>query len=224
MESFAPAVGSETPILPLLNGMKQLDLLDARSSRQNVLGGKCVIPGTLDDADAIVHLNPLHSMSFRERDGSLSGRIKAVSAQLADAGFDVVASSAQIVQEKWEKWEKWVFLATLAGVTCPMRASVGTIVATPNGETRRMRLYREQSGAPNMTGRMMSGLNDRLADTRSGRCAVCLKPGAHVDPNPRDSLPTMPPVELPIACPAPNPRGRYRGPRKRVHSRIRCRV
>jgi 2-dehydropantoate 2-reductase len=30
-------------------------------------------------------------------------------------------------------WEKWVFLATLAGVTCLMRAPIGDIVASPGG-------------------------------------------------------------------------------------------
>src|SRR4249919_920284 len=37
--SFAPAVGADTMILPLLNGMKHLELLDARFGRAKVLGG-----------------------------------------------------------------------------------------------------------------------------------------------------------------------------------------
>ena len=31
-------------------------------------------------------------------------------------------------------WDKWVLLATLAGMTCLMRAPVGDIVATGSGE------------------------------------------------------------------------------------------
>jgi 2-dehydropantoate 2-reductase len=31
-------------------------------------------------------------------------------------------------------WEKWVFLATLAGSTCLMRAAIGDIVAAPGGK------------------------------------------------------------------------------------------
>src|SRR5262249_37133311 len=41
--SFAPAVGSQTMILPLLNGMRHLDLLDSRFGGKHVLGGRCVI-------------------------------------------------------------------------------------------------------------------------------------------------------------------------------------
>jgi 2-dehydropantoate 2-reductase len=129
IESFAPAVGPATLILPLLNGMAHLDALDARFTRQAVLGGKCVISSTLDDAGTILHMNPMQSLSFGERDGGLSPRVEAVRAQLADAGFEALAS-AQIVQDMWEKW---VFLATLAASTCLMRASAGTIVAAPQG-------------------------------------------------------------------------------------------
>src|SRR5262245_5722891 len=46
--SFAPAVGPDTAILPLLNGMRHLDVLDARFGSRAVLGGQCVISGALD--------------------------------------------------------------------------------------------------------------------------------------------------------------------------------
>ena len=139
IESFAPAVGPATLILPLLNGMAHLDALDARFSRQAVLGGKCVISATLDDAGTVLHMNPMHSMTFGERDGGLSPRVEAVRAQLADAGFEAVAS-AQIVQDMWEKW---VFLATLAASTCLMRASAGTIVAAPQGHALLLQMFDE---------------------------------------------------------------------------------
>ena len=130
IESFAPAVGPDTLILPLLNGMAHLDALDARFLRRAVLGGKCVISSTLDEAGTVVHLNPMHSLSFGERDGGSTAPIENVRAQLAGAGFDVVASP-QVVQDMWDKW---VFLATLAAATGSMRASIGAILAAPHGE------------------------------------------------------------------------------------------
>ena len=39
MESLAPAVGPDTAILPLLNGMRHMDLLKARFGEGRVLGG-----------------------------------------------------------------------------------------------------------------------------------------------------------------------------------------
>ena len=39
-------------------------------------------------------------------------------------------ASTEILQEMWEKW---VFLASLAGSTCLMRANIGDICASPGG-------------------------------------------------------------------------------------------
>ncbi|MFZ4449154.1 2-dehydropantoate 2-reductase N-terminal domain-containing protein, partial [Klebsiella pneumoniae] len=41
--SFAPAVGPNTAIIPMLNGMKHLDTLDGRFGKGRVLGGLCAI-------------------------------------------------------------------------------------------------------------------------------------------------------------------------------------
>lgn len=137
--SVAPAVGPETMILPLLNGMRHLDILDERFGRSHVLGGLCVIAATLNMERAIVHLNNMHKLSFGERDGRLSDRIRAVAGIMADAGFDA-RPSEHIVQDMWEKW---VFLATLAGVTCLMRAPVGDILTSPGGNDLILNLLEE---------------------------------------------------------------------------------
>src|SRR3984957_10461359 len=59
-DSFAPAVGSNTAILPLLNGMGHMDYLGARFGAGAVLGGQCVISVTLDGDGHILHLNNTH--------------------------------------------------------------------------------------------------------------------------------------------------------------------
>jgi len=126
---FAPAAGPRTAILPLLNGMRHLDILDTRLGRERVLGGQCIIAATLDQNRAIVHLNNDHDLSFGERDGGRTARIDAIADEMAGVVFKARASE-QILQEMWEKW---VFLATLAGGTCLMRATIGDIVASAGG-------------------------------------------------------------------------------------------
>ena len=49
IKSFAPAVGDKTAIIPLLNGMKHLDILDDRFGHARVLGGLCAIAATLNE-------------------------------------------------------------------------------------------------------------------------------------------------------------------------------
>lgn len=127
--SFAPAVGPQTAILPLLNGMRHLDLLAARFGPARVLGGQCIIAVTLNEKHEIVHLNDSHELSFGELDGRLSDRVKAIAALMQGARFNARAST-EILQEMWEKW---VFLASLAAATCLMRAAIGDICASPGG-------------------------------------------------------------------------------------------
>ena len=40
-------------------------------------------------------------------------------------------------------WDKFIFLSTLAGATCTMRSSIGTILETSYGESYIVRLLNE---------------------------------------------------------------------------------
>ncbi len=127
--AFAPAVAPKTAILPLLNGMRHLDVLAQRFGDECVLGGQCLIAATLDEQGAIRHLNKDHELTFGERAGLLSDRVRAIAGAMAGVRFTPRASE-QIIQEMWEKW---VFLAALAGSTCLMRAAIGDIVQSAGG-------------------------------------------------------------------------------------------
>jgi 2-dehydropantoate 2-reductase len=139
MADIAPAIGAQTTILPLLNGMRHLDLLDARFGAAHVLGGQCVIAATLDAQGVVEHLNQSHGLTFGERDGTSSERMHRITQSLTDAGFDARPSDT-ILQDMWDKW---IFLASLAGITCLMRAPVGDIVAAPGGAAVTLRLLEE---------------------------------------------------------------------------------
>jgi len=123
--SFAPAVGPQTVVLPLLNGLRHIDILSNRFGSSQVLGGQCVISVVLESDGRIVHMNDTHSLSFGERDRARSARVVAIGSAFAGARFESRVSE-MILQEMWEKW---VFIATGAGLTCLMRAAVGDIVA-----------------------------------------------------------------------------------------------
>ncbi len=128
IDSFAPAVGPGTAILPLLNGMRHLDALDARFGAAAVLGGQCQIAATLDPDGTVRHLGELQALSLGERDGRSTPRVEALGAALAGCGGRV---SDTIMQDMWEKW---VFLASLACLSSLMRAAVGDVVAAGGTE------------------------------------------------------------------------------------------
>ncbi|HEY2023597.1 2-dehydropantoate 2-reductase [Paraburkholderia sp.] len=130
IDSFAPLVGESTLILPMLNGMRHIDVLCARFGNERVLGGQCVIAATLNAEQHIVHLNDMQAISFGELAGRTSARVEAIAQAMSGANFDASVSDNILLR----MWEKWVFLATLAGSTCLMRGSVGDILAAPDGK------------------------------------------------------------------------------------------
>ena len=124
MGAFAPAVGPQTSILPLQNGMRHLDLLVERFGRRPVLGGACQISAVLDEDGAIVHAGTGSTLLFGELDGERTARVAHLAQALGHARFDAQATG-EIVQTMWEKW---IHIATLASVTALLRSNVGEIV------------------------------------------------------------------------------------------------
>jgi 2-dehydropantoate 2-reductase len=153
IKSFAPAVGAQTAIIPLLNGMLHLDVLDKKFGRERVLGGLCAIAVTLNDKREVVQLQPMQSLNFGERDGKMSDRARAIAEVFAGGNFGSVASE-RIIQEMWEKW---VFLASLAASTSLMRTSVGNILAAPGGKDFMLSMLDECSAVATAEGHAPSG-------------------------------------------------------------------
>ncbi|HVZ06114.1 2-dehydropantoate 2-reductase [Hyphomicrobium sp.] len=124
IDTIRPAVGEKTLILPLLNGMRHLDNLDDAFGKQRVLGGTCHISVVLEPDGKIRHLSPFASLTAGPRFAPQEKDAKRLHGELARGGFDARYSENII----GAMWEKWVLLATLAGSTCLMRASIGEIV------------------------------------------------------------------------------------------------
>lgn len=124
MESFAPAVGPATTILPLLNGLRHLDILKDRFGSERVIGGLCFFSAVLGAGGRIELVADTDAFSFGELDRSRSTRIDGIVKEFTGVSFDARASES-ILQEMWEKW---VFIATAAGIGCLLRGSIADIV------------------------------------------------------------------------------------------------
>jgi len=148
IKSFAPAVGPDTAIIPMLNGMKHLDILDAKFGRERVLGGLCAIAATLNEKREVVQLQPMQSLNYGERDGKLSDRVKAID-EAFKSGINGATASQNIMQDMWEKW---VFLSSLAASTSLMRTSVGNILAAPGGRDFLLGMLDETSAIATASG------------------------------------------------------------------------
>ncbi|MFN0220040.1 MAG: 2-dehydropantoate 2-reductase [Hyphomicrobium sp.] len=129
IDSICPAVGPETRVLPVLNGMRHLEVLDEAFGPDRVLGGTCHISATLTPVGAIQRFSTFDALSQGPRVASQDAFCRELHAALSTGGFDARLTDDII----GTMWEKWVLLATLAGMTCLMRATIGEIVATDAG-------------------------------------------------------------------------------------------
>jgi len=139
LADLAPAVGPSTMILPVLNGMKHVDLLGARFGRKAVVGCACKVAAVVDEQGRIVQLSPLQQIVYGEMDGSSSPRVRNLDAFMQGAGFETRLSMT-IARDMWEKW---ILLATLGSVTCLMRGNVGEIEAASGGLEFVLRMFDE---------------------------------------------------------------------------------
>ena len=125
IDAIAPAVGATTAIIPLLNGMAHMQTLDQRFGAQRVFGGTSVISASLTAEGTIHHLNDRDVFLFGGRTSPPHPHLQQIEATLSNAGFPS-ALRPDIIQDMWDKW---TFLATLAGITCLMRANIAEIHA-----------------------------------------------------------------------------------------------
>jgi 2-dehydropantoate 2-reductase len=125
-----PAVGPDTMVVPVLNGIGHIATLNAAFGEDRVLGGTVQISAARQPDGSIKHMNDWRWLRFGEQGGGLSERVIALRDAFAVAeGLEPVA----LENAMQEMWEKFVHLATAAGMTCLMRANVGQIVRSADG-------------------------------------------------------------------------------------------
>lgn len=132
METAAPAMEPHTVVVPLLNGLRHLDVIEQRFGPARTAGGTCHLSARVESDGSITQMSPTARIAFGPRPAtSPQGRdaLEALAALFSGTAVEC-RLSAQILQEMWEKF---AFLATLASATCLMRAAVGDIVATAPG-------------------------------------------------------------------------------------------
>lgn len=161
MNDFAAAVGPETMILPVLNGMRHIDLLVERFGKHAVLGGVCLVATEIDAEGRIKQLTDLQSLVYGELDGRATPRLQELDKTLRGSGFDARVSDNIL----GDMWQKWVQLATLGALTCLLRGNIGEIASIPGGADLARSVLSESSSIANANGYPQSAafLEDQTA-------------------------------------------------------------
>jgi 2-dehydropantoate 2-reductase len=127
--TIAPAMGRASAVLPLLNGVRHLDALDAQLGAGRVLPGVAYVGATLTAEGVVRQLGVTQRLGFGARDGAPWPVLVA----LAEAFAKVKIEARLLADPLQGLWEKWVMLGALAAMSSLMRANVGRIVATDDG-------------------------------------------------------------------------------------------
>jgi 2-dehydropantoate 2-reductase len=139
MKDMAPAVGPDTMIYPVLNGMRHIETLTRRFGERPVLGGVCMVATDLDEQGRIVQINPMQKLVYGERNGEITSRIRLFDEALRDSGFDTELST----NITYAMWQKWVLISSLGLITCLLNAPIGDINAVPYGDQTALRALEE---------------------------------------------------------------------------------
>ncbi len=129
MNDFAAAVGPDTIVLPVLNGMKHLDILSDHFGKQHVMGGSVRIVAEIDADGRVLQMTELNELNFGELDGTHSERAERLLTDLSVAGIKATLSS-DILATLWQKW--WI-VASIGALCVTGRGTVGEIAAVPYG-------------------------------------------------------------------------------------------
>jgi 2-dehydropantoate 2-reductase len=148
LEAIRPAVGAETAVLTLQNGIGGGDqLADAFGSRHVMLGA-AYVSAERKGPNEFAELGGTCQIVFGEPDGSESERAKSVHATFHDAGIDAVLSDN--VNEAL--WNKLVYICALSGMSCIARAPFAEVLDSPQAADLTARAVHEAAAVGRASG------------------------------------------------------------------------
>jgi len=131
VEAIRPAVGSDTAVLSLQNGVDNEAKVDAILGPGHAMGGAAYVFATIESPGVIVH-----HFAGRIVFGELDGVVRPRTERLLDA-FRRAGVPAEVSTEiQRVLWEKYLMICAQAGMTALTRCPIGVIRETP--ETWRM--------------------------------------------------------------------------------------
>ena len=130
MDAIAPGVGDHSVILPVLNGVRHVEVLKDRFGAERVLGGLTVINAALmPDGSVQQSQVRINLTAIGELDGRSSSRCTAIKAALEAGGIPVQIPESILVM-MWEKFFGFTCSATIASLS---RSRAGVIARAADG-------------------------------------------------------------------------------------------
>jgi 2-dehydropantoate 2-reductase len=145
--AIRPAVGPETAVLSLQNGVDNEDKIDALLGPGHALGGAAYVFATIESPGVIVHRFG-GRIVFGEMDGRPRPRATRLHDAFAAAGVPVELSA----DVRRALWEKYLLISAQAGMTSLTRCPIGVVRDTPETWAMYRRIVEELSAVARAAG------------------------------------------------------------------------
>lgn len=121
LPQIAELVNRGAKVLPLLNGVRHIDVLVERFGPEAVLGGLCYIESTLNEAGEVVQTSPMQDITFGALAPVNETWLQELEASFRLSEITVQRSDSILV----DMWKKYMFLVSLSGITAAIRNPIG---------------------------------------------------------------------------------------------------
>ncbi|RFU67617.1 ketopantoate reductase family protein [Bacillus sp. V59.32b] len=125
--SLKTLVDKGAKVLPVLNGIEHIAILQQELGEEAVIGGSAYIIATLDDKGHVVHSNQQHDLVF----GPLHPSQQEICNELEAISSKAKMNSRLSNQILWELWNKYMFINAFSGVTTASNLPIGKILSYP---------------------------------------------------------------------------------------------
>ncbi|WP_330219135.1 ketopantoate reductase family protein [Peribacillus butanolivorans] len=119
-------------ILPLLNGIEHISILQDELSEAAVIGGSAFIIATLNEKGHVIHSNKNHDLIF----GPLHPSQTKICDEFEQAVRSAIMGASRTENILIRMWIKYMFITAFSGVTTASNLPIGTIRRFP--ETNRL--------------------------------------------------------------------------------------
>ncbi len=130
-ERLRPAVGPDTVILPVQNGIDSAERIGRVVGLEHVIGGLAGVSSVVEAPGIIEHRAGPDVIQLGELDGPPSARAQRIADTLRRAGIKTQVRPDMRVA----LWEKFVLICGLSGLTALTRLPLGAVLACPETRT-----------------------------------------------------------------------------------------
>ena len=139
VKAIQPAIGAQTVVMSLQNGVDAPERIGKITGMEHVLGGVTHISSALEAPGVVKQVSQFRRIAFGELDGSISPRAQGIDEVLRSTGITV-----EITRDiRKVLWTKLVFISAASGLGSLTRLSMGNYRSVPETRTMIVSLMRE---------------------------------------------------------------------------------